>query len=431
MAQDIDVARVAAALRAPVIRYRNFGNVPVRGTFQPPSAESVPDTPDLDAALAEAAALQREEEARATPLPAPQPPVLTDPHLDFPNPARMEEVDQPKVEKLDIAAVSWADSAPSLAAVQPEVVMPVPAAAPPLPPPQVEWTSPAPISAPKPFMAAPDEERPLLEVLREASLQPATAQHGLLALLAQPAVWDRPAAPPGMVPGPLSGQPIATDTGGLLSSAGFGAAASAPPAPYQDFVPHQELPQPFVAPAFVPAQEPPQPFVPQPAYASYQEPPQSVAQQPDFVPYQDPPQPFVQQPAYVPHQEPSQPLVQQQDYVPYQEPAQPFVQQPDFVPYQEPAQPFAQQPAYEPYQEPSQPFVQQPDVVPYHEPAQPYAPQPEATFQPQPAVAPATAATPLADVFRRVRTSAVQPAEAKQTVALHNVLRGLRAGRQD
>jgi len=384
MAQDIDVARVAAALRAPVIRYRNFGNVPVRGTFQPPPADSAPETSDLDAALAEAAALQREEEARAAPVAVPQPLVLTDPHLDAPSLTQLDHADQPQVDKLDVAAVSWADSAPPLVTLQPEVVRPAPLAA---APPSPEWTPPTPVIN----MPAPAEERPLLEVLREASLQPATAQHGLLALLAQPAIWDRPAAPQGMVPGPLSGQPIATDTGGLLSSAGFGAAA---PAPYQP-----------------PAQPAPPPSAP------YQ----------DSASYQEQPEPFVQPPAFVPYQEPPQPFVQQQDFVPYQEPPQPFVQKQDFVPYQEPAQPFVQQQDFVPYQEPPQSFVQQQDFVPYQEPAQPCAPQPDAQFQPQPAAS----ATPLADVFRRVRTSAVQPAEAKQTVALHNVLRGLRAGRQD
>jgi len=40
MAEDTDVARVAAVLRAPSIRYRSFGNAPVRAPLaaEPPAS---------------------------------------------------------------------------------------------------------------------------------------------------------------------------------------------------------------------------------------------------------------------------------------------------------------------------------------------------------------------------------------------------------
>ncbi|MBL6454952.1 hypothetical protein JMJ55_06430 [Belnapia sp. T6] len=47
MAQDSDVARVAAALKAPGIRYRSFGNDPVRGAT-PPADNAAGALPDHD-----------------------------------------------------------------------------------------------------------------------------------------------------------------------------------------------------------------------------------------------------------------------------------------------------------------------------------------------------------------------------------------------
>ncbi|EFH11034.1 hypothetical protein, partial [Teichococcus cervicalis] len=61
MGQDIDVARVVAALRAPGIRYRSFGNQPVR-------AEPDAPAPSLRQALARFA-----EEAAPQPAAAPPP----------------------------------------------------------------------------------------------------------------------------------------------------------------------------------------------------------------------------------------------------------------------------------------------------------------------------------------------------------------------
>jgi hypothetical protein len=65
MAQDSDVARVAAALRSPGLRYRSFGNEPVRGS-PPRSLDDAPNSfPLLGAAL---------EAAAAEPLAIPAPP---------------------------------------------------------------------------------------------------------------------------------------------------------------------------------------------------------------------------------------------------------------------------------------------------------------------------------------------------------------------
>ena len=52
MAQDTDVARVAAALRAPAIRYKSFGNEAVRT----PAAPASPDSYSLLGAAMDAAA---------------------------------------------------------------------------------------------------------------------------------------------------------------------------------------------------------------------------------------------------------------------------------------------------------------------------------------------------------------------------------------
>jgi hypothetical protein len=427
MTQDIDVARVAAALRAPVIRYRNFGNVPVRGTFQPPPTEISVEAPGLDSALAEAVALQREEEARAIAAPVPHSHQQSGQGLTEPGLPQSEPINQPQVDNIDIAATTWIEAVPLTVIMQPGVVVPeaalkspvadLPPAETILPAPRTEAFQARPLPVEPVVLegaSAPEDGRPLLEVLREASLQPAPAQQGLLALLAQPAIWDRPASqPPAMVPGPLSGQPIATDAGGLLSSAGFGVPA-----------PAHEKPAPPIS----------QPYMPQPAFVPYQEPAQPYAPQQNFVLYQEAPQLSVPQSDFVPYQEPTQPYAPQQSFVPYQEAPQAYVPQSDFVPYQEPTQQSAPQPDFVPYQEAPQPYAPQQDFVPFQQPPQPYALQPEAQVQPpsQPSSAQVKPpAASLADVFRKVRAPAAQPAEAKQNAALHNVLRGLRAGRQD
>ena len=72
MAQDPDVARVAAALKAPGIRYRNFGNTPVRRPLQPvaPAADPRPE-----AAPAAGLAAPAPHEAPAGPAARPPDPV--------------------------------------------------------------------------------------------------------------------------------------------------------------------------------------------------------------------------------------------------------------------------------------------------------------------------------------------------------------------
>jgi hypothetical protein len=56
MSQDEDIARVAAALRTPGLKYRNFGNEPIRPGVPVPAAEAAPEKGTvtnlvLDAAL--------------------------------------------------------------------------------------------------------------------------------------------------------------------------------------------------------------------------------------------------------------------------------------------------------------------------------------------------------------------------------------------
>src|SRR3954467_8178527 len=43
MSQDDDIARVAAALRTPGLKYRNFGNEPVRQGVPAPAGDAAPE----------------------------------------------------------------------------------------------------------------------------------------------------------------------------------------------------------------------------------------------------------------------------------------------------------------------------------------------------------------------------------------------------
>ncbi|MGX9963174.1 hypothetical protein ACVFYP_07610 [Roseomonas sp. F4] len=153
MRQDTDVARVAAALRAPAIRYRSFGNEPVRTPL--PAPESGQGL--LGAAMNAAAQVAQQQG-----LPPAEP--WQSPHAwnEAPPPAWPEPQPAPHV--------SWsAPSEPLLASLSaeptpaPAPVEPTPAPPPPAPPPvavSVEpepyvWTAPqepapAPVSPPEP-----------------------------------------------------------------------------------------------------------------------------------------------------------------------------------------------------------------------------------------------------------------------------------------
>src|SRR5690606_3141706 len=123
MVQDTDVARVAAALRAPIIRYRNFGNVPVRGTTNAENARISPEFSLLDAALAEAAALHEQEQAHATALTAtPGAAPLTDTDRI----AVIADVTQPLVDHLPstVDAGLAAEFTPQEDAIAGEVIVP-------------------------------------------------------------------------------------------------------------------------------------------------------------------------------------------------------------------------------------------------------------------------------------------------------------------
>ncbi|UFN47307.1 hypothetical protein LPC08_14905 [Roseomonas sp. OT10] len=82
MADETDVTRVAAALGAPAIRYRSFGNEAVRKVTPAAPPASPEPFPLLDAAMAEARAQEQLDRLAATPAAAPVTPL----HLVTPDP---------------------------------------------------------------------------------------------------------------------------------------------------------------------------------------------------------------------------------------------------------------------------------------------------------------------------------------------------------
>ena len=225
MAQDSDIARVAAVLKTPGLRYLNFGNEAVRPRPKPPApppepeitAEPAQDFPLLGAALA---AL---DEIPVQPAPA-APPVA-----DAPPPTATSQL---------LAAVL--PQAPS-AELQPPPAVPVP---PVMPVPQYAAPVPPPVYAPPPAYAA----------------QP----------VYPPPPMPYPQAPhAGM--GRMDLPPLSPELAAIMAAAFPSAPAYPPTAPYPQ-------PAPYPQQAYgVPPGYPPSAYAPPPAYPA---PPPAYAPQP-------------------------------------------------------------------------------------------------------------------------------------------------------
>jgi hypothetical protein len=158
MSRDDDIAQVAQALRAPGLRYRSFGNEPVRPQ-NPPATNAAVTIPGLNAAAGrETGGPQPVEEARPTMKliaealspaappsaanPVPVAPTPAWPLLDALNqPAESTELREPPRGTL---VQLFGSGAPAL-----------PAAAPPVPPPAAPVFPPAPAAAAMPVHAGP------------------------------------------------------------------------------------------------------------------------------------------------------------------------------------------------------------------------------------------------------------------------------------
>jgi hypothetical protein len=290
-----------------VIRYRNFGNGPMRPVAKPAPADSAPLIPIPDAALAEAVASQagyagpvlHDAETKAETFPAafqktelklPQPRVdwrdIGVSSEDAVRPATMQNPVAPP-EDTPVGPRAFAPSPDRIStpfAPLPEPVMPPPVVA--MPPPVltnpvaypfVPQAAALDTATPRAELprqsllgmlqdpaprdqagASPAAARSLLEELRVSSARNTAPRDGLLASLAQPAVWDLPLAAPAAIsaPMPLVGQPIPPldmGQGGLLAS-GLGAAARAPvtmadlPLHQPPQAPRPAMPEPVAAP---------------------------------------------------------------------------------------------------------------------------------------------------------------------------------------
>ncbi|SDD28220.1 hypothetical protein SAMN04487779_100667 [Belnapia rosea] len=208
MGQDSDVVRVAAALKSPGIRYRSFGNEPVRGTAHP-QADVSNSFPLLGAAI-EAAAT----EARSVPMPAePSAPLAGGPPASFiPLPA--DYASRPSPGPVDL---SYPVPAPAPAPRQAEAA---PRPAPPQPDPSIAE------AAPRPVASTPQPVPPRLPA------GSAEAHQHLLQALAPPAVLPVPAFPPGAPP---------QATGGTLAALLGAAAQGVPQAPWPSPLPDSGL----------------------------------------------------------------------------------------------------------------------------------------------------------------------------------------------
>lgn len=178
MAQDSDVARVAAALKAPGFKYRSFGNEPVRNA--PVASGNVAETyPLLGAAM---------ESAAATPMHGASPP--------------------------DDGQADPAGYAPPLMPAGPEDghATPAPSAAPmmaPLPEPPMAAAMPAPAGFP------PPPAQPFPDPPRAAAPQMTSPPTGIFAQLQQPAggypaapaAYPAPSAWPDLPPAPAEASP--------------------------------------------------------------------------------------------------------------------------------------------------------------------------------------------------------------------------------
>jgi hypothetical protein len=186
MAEDTDVARVAAVLRAPSIRYRSFGNAPVRA---PVAADPPASTEPVQV---ETPAEPQWADARETPWPASEARWSVEPAESWAEPApapqwvEPERYPAPPPAAATVAPVAepfqWAD-APAPAEPSREWAV----AAPPAYQSQSEWSDARPDNtlAPPP-VAAPAVIRPLAEPV--APPQPAP--------VAAPAPAPAPSLPP-------------------------------------------------------------------------------------------------------------------------------------------------------------------------------------------------------------------------------------------
>lgn len=176
MAQDSDVARVAAALKAPGLRYRSFGNEPVRSPRVDP--ESVAEAfPLLGAAMEDAAETMPldapHEPAAEEAVRIPAPPALVAPEPE-PMPAPLLELPPAAPVSEPVAAVQPASEAPPLflAALSQPLPAP-PAPVPPPPPAQLGYAPP-----PPPAPVAPPAYSLLESLGRQSDLTPSMAAAG-------------------------------------------------------------------------------------------------------------------------------------------------------------------------------------------------------------------------------------------------------------
>ncbi len=208
MAQDSDVARVAAALKAPGLRYRSFGNEPVRAPRV--DVSNVTDAYPLLGAAMEAAADDIAAPELAIPEPAPAPAPLPEPVAAEPPPVLPAYVPPPvpRPEPMQVAP-------------PPPYLPPEPAPLPSLFAQALSQPPPAPLAEPAPPPAAAPAYS-LLEALgRQADLGPSMAASGSVPA---PASYGQRAGGP--APGGTFGSLLASSAGA------YGAPVTAVAAPW-------------------------------------------------------------------------------------------------------------------------------------------------------------------------------------------------------
>ncbi len=221
MAQDSDVARVAAALKAPGLRYRSFGNEPVRAPRV--DVSNVTDAYPLLGAAMEAAADDIAAPELAMPAAEPTPP--EPPYVEPAPPVVAAYVPPPQPEPV-AAPEPYTPPAYAPPAYAPPP-MPEPAPAPPLfaqalsqpvaPPAPMPAQAPAPAAMPAPPAASPAYS--LLEALgRQSDLGPSMSAS---ASMPASASYGQPGAAP--APGGTFGSLLAA---GGASPGGYNAPAA-------------------------------------------------------------------------------------------------------------------------------------------------------------------------------------------------------------
>jgi hypothetical protein len=224
MAQDSDVARVAAALKAPGIRYKRFGNDPIRSTAQP--AENVANS----SPLLEAPPLEPPVEPQGDAAPEPAPRHYEPPPVSF----------TPPPAGFGASPYSFAATLPPTEEIAGSAAAQLPFGAPPAYPERA-----VPYEARGAFPGFATMTAPQHQPLEQAPTYPqAPATYGFGGPAADPGqnndrlleALGRQADPPGQAPQPLSYcSPAPAGTFGSL----LGAEASAPmqsfgqPAPQQ------------------------------------------------------------------------------------------------------------------------------------------------------------------------------------------------------